>query len=78
MQISTRYHTLNGAGRITAVVKTGEHKGRRKTVSYDHGARDPHAVAAQALCTTLGLDPAPLTYVGTHAGPGNSYCLPTA
>jgi hypothetical protein len=69
-QISTTYSSnpTTGAGRITARVTTGEHKGKRQTVTYDHGARDPHLNAARALANRLGLGEP--TYVGTTSRGG--------
>ena len=67
VQITTRYHgpTDTRGSRITANAL-----GRRATVPYDYAAKDPHAIAAQALADKLGLS-VPV-YAGTHNA-GNVY-----
>lgn len=58
MRIVTRYYsTRSGAGRIRARAANGI----QKTIPYDHAARDPHKVAARALCDAMGLGRFPLT-----------------
>jgi len=50
--ILTRYlgPTNSRGSRIVATAEGGH----RATVPYDYGARDPHAIAALALCQKLG------------------------
>jgi hypothetical protein len=50
-QIRTTYHgpTDTRGSRITAVFISGPFKGRRKTMPYDHAAKDPHVLAANRL-----------------------------
>jgi hypothetical protein len=64
-QITTRYHSdpNSGRGKITARVSHGMERGRRLTVGFDHAAKDPHRVAADALASKLGLGST--AYVGT-------------
>lgn len=74
VQISTSvsHHKVSGATRITAVVRTGEHKGRRATVPYNYGAIDPHVVAVVVLTSKLDMFGA-IEYAGTMNNGGSTY-----
>jgi hypothetical protein len=58
VKIKTRYTGPRGfaGSKITAQFVDGEHNGRQMTVPYDHGARDPHLVAVEALIEKFGAD----------------------
>jgi hypothetical protein len=80
-QIRTTYNGPVGlkGSRITARFVSGPHKGRRKTVGYDHAARDPHSVAAHELIRQVNklarVDEGSQTYVENLADYVGTYAL---